>query len=342
MGTHGQTQGNERGPLDASNERWALDAPNGAAAGPGPVPGRWLGARDRAAPVVFLHGYLGSPALWERPEAGRPGLALALPGHHPWSLDRGAVLPWLDLDRLASAYAGTIARAFGGRPAVLVGHSTGGLVALQIALRHPSVVDSVLLVGALGSGDLDGRPNRLGRAVAAPVLGPAVGRAVLGLWLASGWTFRRGLASAMGRRSPGRPASEAMRADLRASDAEALRRFGLWLMGLDVTAGLDALAVPVRWLIGRDDPVVPPAHQLRVLRLLPRADAVVLDAGHLPMVEAPDAFDAALDAWIAVRRWRGLIAPEPPRAGLYGRAAATGGGLHPLPGVVSPRAALRT
>lgn len=279
-------------------------------AGKGVPPVRRLGDCDRALPVAFLHGYLASPALWAASGAHRPGIALALPGHHPWSLDAVAIEPWLDLDRLAEGYARALAHHFGDRPAVLVGHSTGGLLALHVARRYPERIDSVLLTGAFGSGRLDVRPNLVAWLVARPVLGPFAARALMAGWLASDWTFRRGLRSATGAGVVGRSVSKAMHADLRASDVAALRRFGLWLRTLDITDGLDAIARPVRWLIGRTDPVIEPRRQLRVLRRLPNADAVVLDAGHLPMTETPASFDAVLDRWVAARAWRGVLEPR--------------------------------
>ena len=96
--------------------------------------------------VVFLHGTPGDATDWA------PFLHRVPDGQHRLAVDRpgfgqsGPGAPVVTLPDQARAIAGLIARA--GAPAVLVGSSYGGPVALQLAAEHPELVAGVLLVGA--------------------------------------------------------------------------------------------------------------------------------------------------------------------------------------------------
>lgn len=110
------------------------------AAQPAPRPG--------AAPVVLLHGLLGSATNWRtvglelRRELQRDVVALDLPGH-----GRSPPPPApLTLESMADAVASTLrARPWSSHWDV-VGHSLGGKVAAMLALRHPALVRSLAIV----------------------------------------------------------------------------------------------------------------------------------------------------------------------------------------------------
>ncbi|GAA0805005.1 alpha/beta fold hydrolase [Spirilliplanes yamanashiensis] len=89
------------------------------------------------APVLLLlHGLGATGAVWDgwRPllAARWPGRWLApdLPGH-----GRSAALPGYTFDALAGAVAGLLTP---GEPAVVLGHSLGGVVGLALAAGHPA------------------------------------------------------------------------------------------------------------------------------------------------------------------------------------------------------------
>lgn len=117
-------------------------------------------ARGGLAPMVALHGFLGTPATWlavvdrldapgaREPES--PGAASAsprrvalgvLPGHgrEPWVPEGASFL------EIADAMARAIPFD---EPSVLVGYSMGGRLALAMAALHPSRFRSVIVVGA--------------------------------------------------------------------------------------------------------------------------------------------------------------------------------------------------
>jgi pimeloyl-ACP methyl ester carboxylesterase len=276
------------------------------------VPVTWLGpaGRDGApdgapdgVPVAFLHGLFATNAMWRTPGLGalvsrRPAVALPLPGHHPWHLPPADLAGLLRDDRLATAYAEALRRTFGGRPVRLVGHSTGALVALEIARLHPDLVAGVCIVGALRSGRLPGCRSLVRELACLPALGPAAFRLMLGAWLATPRTFSAGLRSAMASAGPLEAIPGAVLHDLRQSDPRSLHAMALWLRRWPGLAAPDTVDAPVFSVICAGDPVVHPMQQLALARALRRGRAVVLPSGHLPMIEQPAAFCDALGRWL--------------------------------------------
>jgi pimeloyl-ACP methyl ester carboxylesterase len=105
----------------------------------------WLPERrSRRRPLYFLHGELGGSWLWERylgyfAQRGWEGHALNLRAHFWSETDE---LEKLDLDSYTlDVEAGLLAL---GRPAVVVGHGMGGLLALLLAQRQP--VQALILI----------------------------------------------------------------------------------------------------------------------------------------------------------------------------------------------------
>lgn len=103
-------------------------------------------SRGVGVPVVFVHGFGHSHAVWDAvvgamPDGFRP-IAIDLPGHgqSPWS-------PGADygLDRMATALE-TLVRSLDSPDLHLVGHSLGGQVALLAAERLGPTVRSLSLV----------------------------------------------------------------------------------------------------------------------------------------------------------------------------------------------------
>ena len=108
-------------------------------------------------PLVFLHGIGGRASGWGPIQqacahAGHGSLAWDMPGYG----DSPLIAPY-DFDGLADALA-ALMDAQGLPQAVLVGHSLGGMVALQMWARHPQRVAGLVLAASSpafghGSGD---------------------------------------------------------------------------------------------------------------------------------------------------------------------------------------------
>ena len=133
---------------------------------------RWPGGGE---PIVFLHGIGGTSLIWA-PYAER------LQGRDVWSIDvlgdagRSVQrLPYTAPDNLGESLDDALAALEINR-AHLVGHSLGGWLALNLAIRRPSRVASAVLLDPVGIGELHvlrfvlwGAPVLLGALAPAPV-----------------------------------------------------------------------------------------------------------------------------------------------------------------------------
>lgn len=94
-------------------------------------------------PVVLLHGMRVTSSMWgpvgDRLARRRPTAHPDLPGHGTRRAEEFTVAAAVDLVR------GTVAEL--GGPALLVGHSLGGFIAIATAARHPELVRGLVAIG---------------------------------------------------------------------------------------------------------------------------------------------------------------------------------------------------
>jgi pimeloyl-ACP methyl ester carboxylesterase len=125
------------------------------------------GVPEAGRVVLLIHGAAGSwrawlPVLRAAEREGRPirnAVAVDLPG---WGESPDPQHP-LDAAAAADTVA-AVARAVGATRWTVVGHSLGGMVALELAAREPEATDAVVLVSPTGPAVLDAirRPVRGG------------------------------------------------------------------------------------------------------------------------------------------------------------------------------------
>lgn len=244
------------------------------------------GTRRAHAPrIVLSHCWTGDRRVWgpvaRRLVAGGHEVVLYdHRGHGRSTVGRGP----LTLESLADDL-GVVLDHLGASPAVLAGHSMGGMVVQSFAARHPDElrrrVGAAVLASTASSPVLRGVRRRFGPAVVGhrraaallgrPRLGPRtvrdfVGRPRHGSHLrAVTETFRT---------TPGPVRSQLLQA----------------MCAMDLSAGLAALrAIPVTVVVGEKDRHTPVRHALRITEALPHARLVVEPgAGHMLPFESPD------------------------------------------------------
>jgi pyruvate dehydrogenase E2 component (dihydrolipoamide acetyltransferase) len=251
-----------------------------------------LAGPPRAAlSLVFVHGLGGSQSTWQMvlPDLAERYrvCALDLPGHGqsdvPPPADDTYRLPGL---RLAAEQA---IQELGLAPAVVVGHSLGGAVALQLALEQPELVRALVLVDSLGLGD-EINPELLDRIEAPPSREEA--RRLLALFFHNQQHVLESGVEELYQQQQRPGAQEAVRAVAAATMDRAGQHTGL-------PERLGQLGVPVLVVWGAEDRVIPAAHATSAAQAIPRAQVVVLDqAGHVPHIEQAQSFTQALERFL--------------------------------------------
>jgi pimeloyl-ACP methyl ester carboxylesterase len=236
--------------------------------------------------IVFVHGLGGSQSTWqivlgELAERYRVA-AIDLPGHG--QSDKSA-----DADYSAAALAGAVAealKALNVTPAIVVGHSLGGAVALHIALEHADVVAGLVLVNSVG----------LGVEIAGELLdlmegepGKATARGLLELFFED---QRLVVDRGIDEMAQNQLANGAWAAQ-QAVAAAAFDRSG---QRLAVRNQLAQVTAPTLVAWGARDRVVPLSHAIAAVSVLPDAVLKVLPAvGHVPQVEDAPGLARAID-----------------------------------------------
>jgi pimeloyl-ACP methyl ester carboxylesterase len=238
--------------------------------------------------VLLLHGAGMDHTVWVLQARflahhGFSVLAVDLPGH-----GRSEGPPLASVAAMADWVLATVAAA-GFARAALVGHSLGAAVALSAAARAPERVARVALLGTALA--MPVHPDLLASAKAGTLLAPELmtfwglgrgaqigGHPTPGLWLtgASRRLIQRGLGPVLA-------------ADLEACVA--------WKDG---PAAAARIAMPALVLAGAEDRMTPAAKAREAATAIAGAELVVIPAaGHMMMLEAPDATVDALARFLS-------------------------------------------
>ena len=244
-----------------------------------------LGTPSAGVPLVLLHGIGGRASGWAPvqqalADAGQASLAWDMPGYG----ESPTVNPY-NFDGLADALA-RLLDAHKLDKAVLVGHSLGGMVVLQMWARHPQRVAGLVLVAsspAFGHGSGDFQKTFVAQRLAPLEAGRSMHDVAAGLiptMVAPGYSGP-GLALAlacMGSITP-----PAYKAALQA------------LVQFEQRAALPTITVPTLCLAGEHDRTAAPSVVQRMAEKIPNAQYQCLSGvGHLLTLEQPERFAQAL------------------------------------------------
>jgi pimeloyl-ACP methyl ester carboxylesterase len=243
-----------------------------------PVPGR--------LPIVLLHGIGGGKAQWTPQLAalsagGWRAVAWAMPGY-------GESAPPADpytFETLAAALV-RLFDALDAAKAIVVGHSMGGMLALQASAQFPERIGALVLSctsAAFGSPDGAFQRQFLLDRVAPLDAG-------------------RGMADVAAQQVPrmmspsaAQPAREQAMAIMSAVPEATYRAALRCLVTFDRRDALALVSVPTLVLAAAADPVAPPAVMERMAERIPGAEFDMLgECGHLANLERPAAFSGAL------------------------------------------------
>lgn len=240
--------------------------------------------------IVLLHGLGGSFSTWTSllPELVSDArvAALDLPGHG--DSDKADPSSFNYSVANLAAEIGEAIVALDLAPAIVVGHSLGGLVAMKIAKDRPKLVRGLVLINSAGFG-VEVNGALLDLIEASPSRDNA--REMLELFFEDKrYANERGISDMFDKRSrPG--ADEAMKAIA----AAAFSREGQLAKPLEE---LNEFSTPVYILWGELDRVFPPGHAAAAANAIPGSWLdVISGSGHVPQVEAPARVAELIQHW---------------------------------------------
>jgi pimeloyl-ACP methyl ester carboxylesterase len=237
----------------------------------------------RGEPLVYLHGEDGGPPALELAGMLAEGLDVWVPEHPGFGAS--ATPPWLEtIHDLAYFYLDFLDALR--LPSVhLAGHSLGGWIALEIAVRNPGLVKSLTLIGSAGihvngvpKGDFFMRPPEV--------------------VFHSLFADESIAAAVLARPTP--PEAE----DIRIKNRYAIARVA-WhppFFNPQLAKWLHRITGPVHIVWGDTDRMFPIAYAHEFRRLLPHARLTVLPrCGHMPHLERPRELAASIATGLAGR-----------------------------------------
>ena len=238
-------------------------------------------------PLLFLHGVGGGHHAWEHQvpyfgKLGYPSHAWDQPGygHSP------TVEPY-DLEHVALSLK-LLIESLGGEPVVLVGHSMGGLIAQETYARYPQLVKAMAL--CFTSPAFAGGDSEFTRQFIAARIGP----------LDQGKTRAEIAARLIPTMGSNSKLAEQVMAGV---PPDTYRKAVHLLTTFDRRKELADIKVPTLLVAGANDKTAPPAVMEKMWQKIPGSEYVLLeDCGHLGPMDQPDAFNAALEAFLVRHR----------------------------------------
>ena len=245
------------------------------------------GARVRAfvggegAPLLLVHGFGGAAWNFTELQQHLPGRRLIvpdLPGH-------GGSAP-LPAARSLRGFADVLVPLLD-RPTDVLGHSLGGVVALRLAERHPTLVRRLVLAAPAGISSSTRRAELTIRFLGVVRPGRIAGRHVHRI--AGSRRLRRAVFGPFEASNPDLLSERAVHGFLRGpvvhTDALAA---GLALAADDPRRDLERVRCPVLLVWGARDRQVPLADGFEYARRLRAQLRVIADCGHLLIGERPE------------------------------------------------------
>ena len=225
---------------------------------------------------VLLHGWARdssdmAPLAALLEQKGLPTLRLDLPG---FGASPAPESPWSSADYAAavSRVIAEVAHPGDGSGVVVVGHSFGGRVALQLAAMSPSPVAEVIVTGV-------------------PLFRPEGGTKPPIAYRLARWASRRGIV--------GEARMEELRRRYGSADYQratgVMRDIFVKVVNEDYTAQLEAISIPVQLVWGSADSAAPVEQARRAASMVRSATLTVLEGqDHFGPIARPDTLAAAV------------------------------------------------
>jgi pimeloyl-ACP methyl ester carboxylesterase len=234
--------------------------------------------------LVLLHAFPLDRSMWDREvrvlaDVASPIIAPSFPGFGKSELPSRQPT----LDDYADAVT-SVMDAAGVKTAAVAGLSMGGYVALAMWRRHRNRIERLALIDTKAEGDTpEAAANRVRLAETLRDHGVEALLKTPPKWLRDG-----------------SPHWDALKAMIRAQNKEAVAQGSVAMSTRpDSLKDLPRIDVPTAVIVGEADAITPLANSKTMADAIPGAGLSVLpDAGHISNIEAPEAFEKAIRAWL--------------------------------------------
>jgi len=262
-------------------------------------------------PLILIHGITSSPVyamMTLRPPSlsENPWYALSLPGHVESTFPDNFQSSDLTPEYIGDMMADAVNQITKGKPAIIIGHSTGATTALLIASRAPELAHQVVsasgfVIGKWGSSlgltqflaglgaigkpffNMAFLPNQF------PVIDSLNANFHLNLWMKDSENYKKD------------PYNQDI-AHITISENKKTQPSQMWhwfqqMPKTDITTLLKDIKAPVLAIAGDQDPVVPPEHARIIARETEGTLQLLNGVGHLPMQEQREEYNRFVDQW---------------------------------------------
>lgn len=259
-------------------------------------------------PLICIHGITSSVNFWT--EGQTPYIqenwqwhSLSLPGHYPAQFPAG--FSDFTAENLVKTVWAAIHEMVGKQKVILVGHSTGGFLALALTASAPEQVLGIISISGFVRGKWTGALAPFQRFARMGAVGKMLFKAGMKLTFLNRTVYRLALGSyAVDKKSLyAHPAIEAtidlIYPDAKRLDLDAMYLYFRHMPDIDITDWLKNIHVPTLVVAGSRDPIVPPSQAQLIAHHVPQAELVLLDGvGHLPMAERSQLYHETVIRWL--------------------------------------------
>lgn len=241
--------------------------------------------------ILFLHGFPFNGSLWDAQMAALPpGWRGVAPDLRGFGESEGSADPEYTMDMFADDAAALLTH-IGVRRAVICGLSMGGYIALAMHRRHRAAFGGLVLADTRATADTEeARKNRV--QLAKHVLVEGNGIVVDSM-------LPRVFAPSTPHKRP--QLVETVRAMMATTSPDTMARAMLGMASRPSSEeGLRDIVVPTLVLVGAEDAITDRGESQLMARAI-RGSRIetIQDAGHVSNLEAPDAFNQALQRFLA-------------------------------------------
>lgn len=264
-------------------------------------------------PLIFIHGILSSQYTWldfpARFQEYGHIFTLSLPGHYPARFPAHMQQSMITDSWVGDIMAGAIQQITGGKPAILIGHSTGGYASLAAAWRAPQLVKYVVSLAGFARGEWT---SLLGLMQRMQYLG------VPGSWLFDAqcrfstrsasvvdavWKMCSYDKAALARNSAYQAMQPQIMQHVSKLESRAMR---LWFYQMrkvaDLTPILPAISTPVLAIAGKQDSFVEASQATLIAQGVADGTCILLEnMNHALFVEQPERVYTCIAKWLDER-----------------------------------------